>query len=222
VPRPRPIALAGIGAGLLCNYWMLEGRLAERGDFASGWISDLASRSEATGWRFVALGVLSGLAIAGLALGLLAAGSRADGRAAWPRQARRGLWALLATGLFTVIAAAAPLSCGRNLDPTCTSAHDALDLLHAIATGGEIAATLLAFLLVGAGLRRRSPSARRLAAATLALGAAWLALTALTGVVYFGDGLESLGGALQRAGQVPFGAWLALLGLAAARAGRAP
>ncbi len=206
--RLRPIALAGIGAGLLCNYWVLEAWLAERSDFGAAWISDLASRSETTGWRFVGLGVLSGLAIAGFALALLAAESRAGGPAAKPPRLRRGLWALFAIGAFTVLAAAAPLSCGEDLDPSCRTTQDALDLLHAIGTGGEIVATVLAFALIGLALRDR-----RLGRVTLGLGALWLVLAVLTGVAYLGGALESVGGALQRIDQVLFGAWLALLGL---------
>jgi len=205
----RPIALAGIGAGLLSNYWVLEAWLAEHSDLNSGWISDLASRSEATGWRFLALGVASGLAIAGFALALR--------RCELPR---RGVWALFAVGLLTALAAAAPLSCGEELDPSCTPTHDLLDLLHSLATGGEIVATAIAFALLGLGLLRRRPP--WVGWATLGVGAAWLVLTLLTGVAYYGDGLDSAGGALQRANQVLFGAWLALLGLLAARRERSP
>ncbi|HVO55251.1 MAG TPA: DUF998 domain-containing protein [Solirubrobacterales bacterium] len=226
--RPAPIALAGIGAGLLCNYWALEGALAERSDFDSSWISDLATRTESTGWRFVVLGILSGLAIAAFALALLRRLTRSDATGA-ERTLRLGLWALLASGLFTVLASAAPLSCAEGLEPTCSLAYDPVDVLHSLATAGEIAATVLAFLLVGLGLLtivcplsprgRQRTRGRWIGWLTLALGALWLLLTALTGVTYLGDALDSVKGALQRADQVVFGAWLVLLGFAA-RCGR--
>jgi hypothetical protein len=50
---------------------------------------------------------------------------------------------------------------------------------------------------------------------TLIAGVAWVLLTALTGVTYLGDALDSVKGAPQRGDQVLFGAWLALLGFAA-------
>jgi hypothetical protein len=200
VRRPAPIALAGIGAGLLCNYWVLESALAERFDFASSWISDLATRTESSGWRFVALGVLSGLAIAAFALALL---RRSD-------LPRRGLVALGAAGLFSVLASAAPLSCAEGIEPGCSLAYDPVDVLHSLATAGEILATVLAFALIGLGLLPR-----RLGWVTLALGALWLLVTALTGVSYLGDAIDPVKGALQRGDQVLFGAWLVLLGFAA-------
>ncbi len=240
---PRPIALAGIGAGLLCNYWILEAWLAERSDFAASWISDLATRTESTGWRFVALGVLAGLAVAGFALALLAADSRRPAspphdlcnpvgykghevtRGGGARWLRRGFWALFAAGAFAVFAGAAPLSCPEGIEPGCSLAYDPLDVVHSLATAGEIAATVLAFALVGAGLLQTSASGRRLprpglqartgAWLTLGLGAVWGVVTVLTGVTYLGDALDSVKGALQRGDQVVFGAWLVLLGFAA-------
>ncbi|MFN8217377.1 MAG: hypothetical protein U0R71_12365 [Solirubrobacterales bacterium] len=243
---PRPIALAGIGAALLCNYWVLEGWLAERSDFAASWISDLATRTESTGWRFVTLGALSGLAIAAFALALLAAkpaphdlfrpvGEKGHeegwkGAGGW---VRLGFWALFASGVFVVVASAAPLSCPEGIEPGCSLAYDPADVVHSLATAGEIAATFLAFALIGLGLLAQPPSActlsptgrqsahgsaldgRALAWITLGLGAVWVLLTALTGVTYLGDGLDSVKGALQRADQILLGAWLILLGFAA-------
>jgi hypothetical protein len=52
---------------------------------------------------------------------------------------------------------------------------------------------------------------------TLVFGAAWLLLTALTGVTYLGDTIDGVKGLLQRADQVLFGAWLVLLGIWASR-----
>lgn len=236
--RPAPIALAGIGAGLLCNYWVLEGALAERSDFASSWISDLATRTEATGWRFVALGVLSGLAIAAFAWALLRRVPRAE-EAGAEGTLRWGLVALLASGLFTVLASAAPLSCAEGIEPSCSLEYDPTDVFHALATAGEIATTILAFLLIGLALlgidasdRTLSPCGRQSAIGglqwraagwvTLGLGAVWVVLAALTGVTYLGDALDSVKGALQRADQILFGAWLVLLGFAPQSPGAPP
>jgi hypothetical protein len=237
VGRPRTIVLAGVAAALLCNYWVLEGLLADRYDLDSSWISDLATRSEASGWRFVALGIVSGFAIAGFALLLV---RPLGGRS---RTLRAGVNALLATGAMGVVASAAPLDCAEGLEPTCSLAYDPLDLIHAVATTGEIIATVLAFLLIGLGLlptpgrvctlssmaRQSANSAggargeswlRSCGVVTLVLGAAWLLLTALTGVTYLGDAIDGVKGLLQRGDQVLFGAWLILLGVWTARLSR--
>jgi hypothetical protein len=232
VSRPRPIALAGIAAALLCNYWVLEGALADRYDLESSWISDLATRSEPSGWRFVALGILAGAGIATFAALLLRAlpddalaGSATIGRFSSHQLLRGGLIALLASGLFAVVASAAPLDCAEGLEPTCSLAYDPLDVVHSVATAGEITATVLAFALIGVGLppgrvrsfhRMGSQTANAgpgVGIVTLALGAIWLVLTALTGVSFLSDGVDSVKGLLQRADQVVFGAWLVLLGL---------
>jgi Protein of unknown function (DUF998) len=219
VRRPRTIALAGVAAAVLCNYWVLEGLLADRYDLDSSWISDLATRSESSSWRFIALGVVSGLAIVGFALLLV---RPLGGRS---RTLRLGVNALLATGVMVVVASAAPLDCAEGLEPTCSLSYDPLDVIHAAATTGEIIATILAFLLLGMGLnqarvrphpryaRMRTDSAITAGVVTLALGAVWLLLTALTGVTYLGDVIDGVKGLLQRADQVLFGAWLILLGL---------
>jgi hypothetical protein len=207
----RSIALAGLGAGLLCNYWVLEAWLSERSDLAGSWISDLATRSEATGWRFVALGVLSGLAVATFALMLLRQrGERSP-------TLRRGLLALLAAGALIAIASAAPLSCPEGLEPSCSLEYDALDLVHSSVTLAESAATALAFALVGLGLLRL-PRGRAGGRATLLLGALWLLLTLLTAVTYASADIDSVKGLLQRGGQILFGGWLALLGVSGAGA----
>jgi hypothetical protein len=62
---------------------------------------------------------------------------------------RWGLFALFAVGAFATVAGAAPLSCPEGIEPTCTLAEDPTDVLHALATGGEIVATVLAFLFLG-------------------------------------------------------------------------
>ncbi len=222
VNRTRPIALAGIGAALLCNYWVLESALADRADFDGSWISDLASRTESSGWRFQLLAIVSGLAIAGFAVLLLRRFSRLRAPAQRPA-IRRGLFALLLTGALAAIAGAAPLSCPEGIEPTCSLNEDTLDLVHAAATVGEIATTVLAFGLIGLGLlqlRGRPlprqaphwPAARRAGWITLAIGVAWLVLTALTGVGFLSGEVDAIKGALQRADQILFGIWLALLG----------
>jgi hypothetical protein len=230
VNRPRPIAVAGIAAALLCNYWVLESVLADRFDLESSWISDLASRSESSGWRFVALGIVAGLGIAVFAALLLRTlpveGSDRPilGRFSSRRLLRGGLLALLASGLFAVIASAAPLDCAEGLEPTCSLSYDPLDVVHSLATGGEIAATVLAFALIGLALldrgrplsspERQTTTTPRVAGyMTLILGLIWLLLTILTGVTYLGDGVDSVKGLFQRTDQVVFGIWLVLLGL---------
>ena len=42
---------------------------------------------------------------------------------------------------FATVAGAAPLSCPEGIEPRCTLAEDPGDLIHALATGGEIVAT---------------------------------------------------------------------------------
>lgn len=199
--RHRSTALAGLGAALLSNYWVLEWWLADRTDTPSSWISDIATRTEASGWRFQLLAILSGLAIAALALLL---------RRVRGRMLSRGVGALLGAGIFVAIAGAAPLSCPEGIEPGCPLAEDPLDAVHALATGGEILATALAFLLIGLGLL---PAASRAGRATLALGAVWLLLTAATGLAYVSGDIEAVKGILQRSAQVLFGVWLALLGI---------
>lgn len=245
--RHRPLLFAAIAAALLCNYWVLEGLLADRYDLESSWISDLATRSESSGWRFVTLGIVGGLAIALFAALLLralpgegsepadATRSVTDEPRFTPRRLLRGgLIALLASGLFAVLASAAPLDCAEGLEPTCSLAYNPLDVVHAIATGGEILTTVLAFASIGVGLllgpgrvrsyrrisRVTANSASSKGLVTLALGALWLLLTALTGVTYLSDGIDSIKGLLQRADQMIFGAWLVLLGLWASASGR--
>jgi len=117
VSRSRRIVLAGIGAALLGNYWVLEEVLAKRTDPTASWISDLAARTEAFGWRFELLEIASGLAVVGFALLLL---RRLGGASP---MVRRGIGALAAEGALSVVGGAAPLSCAENLDPParCTT-----------------------------------------------------------------------------------------------------
>jgi hypothetical protein len=203
--RSRSIALAGLGAALLSNYWGLEGWLARRTDLSDSWISDLGARSEVFGWRFELLGIASGLAVAGFALLLL------PRLGSFSPTIRRGLLALLATGVLAAIGGA-PLSCAEGLEAACSLAYDPFDVIHAAANLTEIVATALAFGLVGIGLHRLAPE-RGAGRVTLALGALWLLLTAATGLSYLNGDVDSVKGLLQRADQVLFGAWLVLLGL---------
>lgn len=206
----RGVAAAGIAAGLLCNYWVLEGPLSERSDLAASWISDLATRTEGTGWRFAALGILSGLAIAAFALLLL------PRLGALSPTARHGVRALFAAGALAALASAAPLSCPEGLEASCSLAYDPLDVIHATATVAESVATGLAFLLLGLGLARLS-AWRRPGRATLAIGTIWLVLTLATTLTYLGLDVDPVKGLLQRGAQLLFGGWLALLGVWTAR-----
>ncbi len=137
---------------------------------------------------------------------------------------RRGLVALLCVGVFATVAGATPLSCPEGIEPSCTLAEDPGDVIHALATGGEIVATILAFLLLGLALlqlgcrgSRRIPrqsSTTRWGAGwvTLVFGLGWLLLTAATALAYVSGDVDAVKGVLQRASQVLFGTWLALLG----------
>jgi hypothetical protein len=206
VGRLRPIALAGIGTALIANYWVLEGALAMRTDPSASWISDLAARSESYGWRFGALEIASGLAVLAFALLLLPRLGDRD------PLIRRGVLALAAEGALTAVGGAAPLDCGDSLDPSCSLSYDALDVIHATAELAAIAATVLAFGMIGLGLARIAP--RSLAGpVTIAIGALWLLLTAVSGLSFLSGDIDSIKGLCQRGGQLLFGAWLALLGV---------
>jgi Protein of unknown function (DUF998) len=207
VLRSRPIVL---GSALLAasgaNYWALEGLLADRHNFDASWISDLSTRSESSGGTFVALGVAAALALLLYGVVLLAnLGDRGT-------LLRRGAWAFIAAAAFTVVAAAAPLSCAEGLEAACDLRDDTIDVVHSIATAGEIAFTILAFGLLALGFLRTDR--RRLGWATLAFGVIWLALTIVTGVSYLSDGVDDIKGAFQRVDQILFGVWLIVLALA--------
>ena len=211
--RSRPIVIGtAILAALLANYWVLEGALADRTNFDASWISDLSTRSEGSGGTFVALGVVAALALALFALELVAVlGDRGT-------LLRRGALAFLFAALATVVAAAAPLSCAAGLEAACSLKEDPLDLVHSVATVGEIGGTILSFALLGLGFLRAGR--RRLGLATFAFGAVWLALTIVTGVSYLSDGVDEIKGAFQRIDQVIFGLWLVVLAVgASARSG---
>jgi hypothetical protein len=223
VTRSPATVATGIAAALLCNFWVLEGALAKRTDPTEAWISDLAARTQAGGWRFQLLEVAAGAAIVAFALLLRREG---DGH---PPLLRRGYLALAATGVLAVLGGLAPLNCAEALERACELSYDPFDLLHTSANLLEVAALATAFALIGTGLaclaERGSPLVRiapqrtaAMARVTLALGALWLALTALSGLGYLLGDLEAAKGIFQRGAQLLLGAWLTLLALWAVRA----
>jgi hypothetical protein len=197
VPRSRPIV---VGTAIVAA-------LADRTNFDASWISDLSTRSESSGGTFVALGILAAASLAIFGAELVALLWERDGLL------RRGALAFLFAALATVVAASAPLSCAEGLEAACSLKEDPIDVVHAVATAGEIGATILAFALLGVGLLRGGR--RRFGIATLAFGAVWLALTIVTGVSYLSDGIDEIKGAFQRVDQVLFGVWLVVLAYAA-------
>jgi hypothetical protein len=213
VLRSRSVLIgSAIVAALLANYWALEDLLADRHNFDAAWISDLSTRSESSGGIFVALGVVAAVALLINGGALVASLGR---RGPWLRW---GAIAFVAAAAFTLIAAAAPLSCAEGLEAACDLRDDTLDVIHSIATGGEIGFTVLSFALFGIGFWRAGR--RQLGWVAFAFGAVWLALTIVTGVSYLSHGVDEIKGAFQRVDQILFGAWLVVLALAVApRAG---
>lgn len=206
--RSRPFVIGtALVAALLANYWVLEGALADRTNFDASWISDLSTRSEGSGGTFVALGVGAALALVLYGVELVAV---LGGQG---KLLRRGALAFLFAAVATVVAASAPLSCAEGLEAACSLKEDPLDVVHSIATAGEIGGTILAFGLLGIGFLRGGR--RRFGIATLAFGAIWLALTIVTGVSYLSDGVDDIKGAFQRIDQILFGVWLVVLACAA-------
>jgi len=209
VLRSRSVVIgSAIVAALLANYWALEDLLADRHNFDAAWISDLSTRSESSGGVFVALGVFAAVALL-IYGGVLVATLGPRGSLL-----RWGAIAFLVAAGFTLIAAAAPLSCAEGLEAACDLRDDALDIVHSIATAGEIGATVLSFALLGLGFLRSGR--REFGWVTLGFGALWLALTIITGVSYLSDGIDEIKGAFQRVDQVVFGIWLVTLAVAVA------
>lgn len=203
---------SAIVAALLANYWVMEDLLADRHNFDGSWISDLSTRSESSGGVFVALGVVAAVALL-IYGGVLVATLGRRGSLL-----RRGAIAFVVAAGFTLIAAAAPLSCAEGLEAACDLRDDALDIVHSLATAGEIGATVLSFALLGVGFLRSGR--REFGWATLGLGALWLALTIITGISYLSDGVDEVKGAFQRVDQIVFGIWVVTLAVAVApRAG---
>jgi hypothetical protein len=203
---------SAIVAALLANYWALEDLLADRHNFDAAWISDLSTRSESSGGVFVALGVVAAVALLIYGGALVAALGRRGPLLRW------GAIAFIAAAFFTLVAAAAPLSCAEGLEAACDLREDALDIVHSVATAGEIGGTVLSFALFGLGFWRTGR--RDLGRASLLFGALWLALTIVTGVSYLSHGVDEIKGAFQRVDQVVFGIWLVVLAVAVApRAG---
>jgi uncharacterized membrane protein len=208
VLRSRPIVIGtAVVAALLANYWVLEGALADRTNFDASWISDLSTRSEGSGGTFVALGVVAALALVAFGVELVAILGGQD------KLLQRGALAFLFAAVATVVAASAPLSCAEGLEAACSLKEDPLDLVHSVATAGEIGGTILSFALLGLGFLRGGR--RRFGIATFAFGTIWLALTIVTGVSYLSDGVDEIKGAFQRVDQVIFGVWLVVLAVAA-------
>jgi hypothetical protein len=199
---------SAIVAALLANYWALEGLLADRHNFDAAWISDLSTRSESSGGTFVALGIVAAVALL-IYGGLLVATLGPRGPLL-----RWGAIAFVVAAAFTLIAAAAPLSCAEGLEAACDLRDDALDIVHSVATAGEIGATVLSFGLLGWGFLRMGR--RELGWVTLGFGTLWLALTIVTGVSYLSDGVDEVKGAFRRVDQVVFGVWLVTLAVAVA------
>lgn len=217
VSRSRSILLAGVGAGLLANYWVLEGPLADRSDPAGSWVSDLGARSEADALLFNLLDGLAGLAIVLLALLLWSVLARRS------RMLRLGLAALFAVGVCGVVDATFPLSCAETLQPGCELDYGAVDVVHATENVIATLATAAAFLLLGMGLRAEQ-DLRRVGMITLALAASWLLLTVLMGSQFVIPGMDEVKGLFQRLGQVVLGAWFVALAVGVRRAsgGRGP
>jgi len=206
--RSRPLVIGtAFVAALLANYWVLEGALADRTNFDGSWISDLSTRSESSGGTFVALGVVAALVLLLYGVELVAVLGERGG------PLRRGALAFLFAALETVVAASAPLSCAEGLEAACSLKEDPLDIVHSLATVGEIGGTILSFGLLGLGFLRAGR--RRFAIVTFAFGAVWLVLTILTGVSYLSDGVDEIKGAFQRIDQMIFGIWLVVLACAA-------
>jgi hypothetical protein len=199
---------SAIVAALLANYWVLEDLLADRHDFDAAWISDLSTRSESSGGVFVALGIVASVALLIYGSVLVATLGERGSLLRW------GAIAFLLAAGFTLIAAAAPLSCAEGLEAACNLREDAVDIVHSVATGGEIGFTVLSFVLLGLGFLRAGR--RDFGRWTLAFGALWLALTIVTGVSYLSQGVDEIKGAFQRVDQVLFGVWLVTLAVAVA------
>lgn len=203
--RSRAILLAGLAAGLLANYWVLEGVLADRSDPSGSWISDLGARSESTALVFDLLDAAAGLAVCVLALLLW---GRLGDRS---RRVRLGLIALFGVGICGIVDGAFPLSCAETLQAGCELGYDAVDVIHATENVVAILATATAFGLIGIGLRGLEPLSG-LGTATLAIGAVWLLLTLLMASQFLIPGMDEVRGVFQRASQIVLGIWFVVLG----------
>jgi len=217
VTRQRALIPAGLLAGLLANYWLLEGALAERTDPSGSWVSDLGARSEEHALVFDLLDGAAGLAIVLLALLLwrpLASRSRT---------LRLGVVALLALGVCGVIDAAFPLSCAETLQPGCQLDYDLVDVVHAAENVLAVLLTAAAFGLLGVGMRDEQ-DLRSAGTATLALGAAWLVLTAIMGSQFVIPAMDDVKGLFQRLSQIVIGIWFVALaaGVRRSAAGSGP
>jgi hypothetical protein len=211
------VLVSGVAAGIVANYWVLEGLLADRSHPAAAWISDLGARSESTGWIFDLLDFSSGVLIVAFALAvrpLLAERSRA---------LRWGVTALAAVGVCTMIDGAFPLSCAESLSGSCELRYDAVDLIHGAETFISIGITVFAFGFLALGFTDDgNPDLERLGTITAIAGVLWVVCQILMGAGYALDDLEQVKGVFHRGSQVVLGSWIVVLafslqGLAPAR-----
>ncbi len=202
----RRVLVSGIAAGIVANYWLLEGLLADRSDPPAAWISDLGARSESTGWIFDLLDFSSGALVLAFALvirPLLAKRSRA---------LRWGVTALAAVGVCTMIDGAFPLSCAESLSGSCELRYDAIDLIHGAETFISIGITVFAFGFLALGfIDDGDPGLRRLGWITAVAGVLWVLCQILMGAGYALDDLEQVKGVFHRASQVVLGGWIIML-----------
>lgn len=202
------IALAGLAAAILVNYWVLAPILGVDHDPAFSWISDLAARGEDGNWRFALLDALSGIAVIAVGVLLWPELGKRDGAGA--SALRWGLVMLISSGAIAIADALLPESCARSLGGDCVRAGDLVDDLHRIESALAVPVTAAAMLLVGAGLRRAGRS-RSLALLSLVAGGVFLALNILIALRSSVDFCNDYKGAFQRGGQVVLGGWLLAL-----------
>lgn len=232
--RRRAIALSGLAAAVLVNYWIVAPLIGVDHDPGFSWISDLAARGESGGWRFALLDALSGIAVITfgllLWLELVRPVEPADAASAVPQPAisvsgtavtaapgggalRWGLILLIASGVLAIADALLPVSCARSLGEGCVRVGDLVDQLHELESALAVLATGGAMLLVGIGIRRGG-GARWLVALSLLAGVAFLLLSGLISIRETVETFDEYKGWLQRGGQLVFGIWLAALALA--------
>ncbi len=196
------LTVTGVVAGLLANYWMLEGLLAEHVDPAGMYISDLGARGEGNAWVFNTLDVLSGVAMIVLAWLL------------WPRlprvyrSVRIGLWGLVLGGICSMIDGVATRSCNEAL-PTCVLKDDLMDHIHTWESLVATVAGVLSFAMAKGLLAE--PRHRVIGVTTVICGALWIIVTAILAIDPAGVGLDQVAGVFQRQGQAIYGLWMALL-----------
>lgn len=200
------LALTGVAAAILVNYWIAGPLLGVDHDPGFSWISDLAARGEDGNWRFALLDALSGAVVIGFGVLLWPALSCGEGAGA----SRWGTVLLIVSGALAIADAFLPMSCGRSLGTDCVRADDLVDGLHRVESALAVLVTGGAMLLVGLGSRARR--ARALALLSLVAGAVFLLLNLLIALRTSVEPFNEAKGWFQRGGQVVLGTWL--LGLA--------